>query len=332
MATIKDVARLAEVSPGTVTRYFENKPLKESNRKKIEEAISQLEYTVNPIARSLRSKKSYTIGVLASHLNERFTTGIVAAAERYFLEYGYSLIICSSDGQAELERKRLHFLMKKKIDGLILFSTLHNSDLLKSMIGEGIPVVSLDTYLEDVPCDAVLADNINGTYAVMEHLFAAGHQRIGIVIGSVQYLTAKERLEGYTRALRDYKIEADEQLVYAMDYSVKTGYDAMDYFAGLKNPPTAVIATNYDTSLGAVMYANKHNISIPDDLSLVAFDFQELNEIVKPSISVAVQPVDEMGAMAAKTLFERLNKQTDAAPKVCRLKFSFISGQSVKPL
>lgn len=341
MATIKDVAKLANVSPGTVTRYFNKQPLKEFTRRKVEQAIKELNYTVNPIARSLRSKKTFTIGVLATYLNESFATSIITSAERYFVECGYSLIICMSSGNHEIERERLQFLMDKKIDGLILFATGGNSDLIREMARSGMPIVTIDAALEEVACDAVLADNINITYQVTEHLIAQGHRKIGIILGNEWYMTAKERFEGYRRALEDYKMELDGALQFWDAYSAAAGYNAMEYFWKMEPRPTAVIATNYDLSLGSVMYMNEHNIAVAEDMSFVAFDFYELGKVVKPTISVAVQPVEEIGQMAAKIVLERLQEASGgqlarggqaADPAIKRLKFSFFPGDSVKAL
>jgi LacI family transcriptional regulator len=333
MATIKDVARIANVSPGTITRYFNNGSLKEENRRRIEEAIIELDYKVNTAARSLRSNKSYTVGIVVTALSSLFTSSIICAIENYFIDKGYGIITCTSMDDYKIENKKIRFLMEKRIDGLIIIPSkdiIQNLEVLKSISSENIPIVTIDNFIEGIECDSVMVDNINGTYGAVEHLIVNGHRRIGIISGPADYATSKERLRGYERALHDFNVPKCEDLIKSGGYTTKEGYEAMKYFMGLQTPPTALLATNYDVTMGALIFINEKNIKIPADISFFGFDSEEFSKILKPHISIVLQPVNGIGEKAAEVMYNRL-KNSERQPAVTyRLKTSLILTESVR--
>lgn len=334
MATIKDVAKEAGVSQGTITRYFNNESLKEENRKRIEEAVIKLDYKVNTVARSLRSKKSYSIGVIVTSFKNQFISSILTAIENYFIDKGYSIIVCTSMDDYKIERKKLEFLVEKRIDGLIIIPTkgVKNSmDILKSLEEKNIPIVTVDNFIDDLKCSSVMVDNINGTYAAAEHLVTNGHKRIGIITGPDDYATSIERLRGFKRALSDFNLSADHELIKQGGYTVNNGYDAMRYFSEMQLPPTAILATSYDLTLGALLYITEKSLQIPDDFSFLGFDAEEFSKIMKPQISVVLQPLTEIGQKAAEVMYKHL-KDEDYSFDIFRLKTKMIVTSSIKKL
>jgi LacI family transcriptional regulator len=203
---------------------------------------------------------------------------------------------------------------------------------LDDFINRGIPVVLIDRALEELRCDTVLVDNLNASYNAVEFLITKGHRRIGIICGPKDVFTARERLLGYERVYGDYAMTVDDALIKIGNYDVDSGYALFHELIDSSNPPTAVFVTNYEMTLGAVMAANERNIRIPEELSFIGFDNLQMARIVKPKLSIIVQPVEQIGEMAATILLRRLKGDMGNFPAMVRLKTSLMPGDSVKEL
>lgn len=332
MSTIKDVAREAGVAVGTVSRYLNGADIKETNRKKIEEAIKKLDFKLNPIARCLKTNKTNTIGVIIPSLTDIYGTTIVRSIEQKLYEFGYNIFVCDSWGDKQLENEKVDLLAHKMVDGLIIYPCSEDLSYLEKLQMNGIPVVTIDLAAKNLNCDQVLTDNINATYSAVEWLINNRHRRIGIINGNEQYFTASERLKGYIRALEDYSIDIDRELITTLGYCERSGYEAMAQLMKLKNPPTAVLACNYYTTIGAIKAIYDMNIKLPDQLSFIGFDNLGLSEVIRPSLSIIVQPMDDIGTRAAELLLSRINGDMDGFPAVCRLKTELILRESSREL
>lgn len=332
MATIKDVAVKAGVSPGTVTRYFRGESLKEETKQRVETAIKKLEYKVNPIARSLRSGKSNTVGILTSHIVEGFVPGIIEAFEKFYAERDYGVVICNSLGDPNIERERMQFLIDKQVEGVVLFSSSNeeNIEIYKKAVEAGIYIVTVDAPLQSPACDSIMVNNMQAVYEAVERFIAYGHSRIGIIVGPENYATSAERLTGYRRALEDHGIYYDTRLVWQIDYTVQSGSNGVRFLMDLDEPPTGIIATNYHTTLGALMAVNQLGLRIPDDISFIGFEHEELNKIMNPGLCMVLQPLEELGRQAAAVLLGRIDGSNNGDPRVFRIKTTLLEGGSIK--
>jgi LacI family transcriptional regulator len=329
-ATIKDVARETGLSIATISKYINGGNVLEQNRALIADAIEKLGYQVNAAARSLKTNRTMTIGVLIPDLKNLFCTTIISSIENNLMQNGYSTIICDYGQNVKLESSKLAFLVSKQVDGIILLPSGSAPPELKSLIECGLPVVLIDHALEELGCDTVLVDNLNASYHAVELLITKGHRRIGIICGPDASYTARQRLKGYERVHGDYGMAVDAALVKKGDYGVDSGYRLFGELLNEPEPPTAVFVTNYEMTLGAVMAANERNCRFPDDLSFIGFDNMELAKVVKPSLVMVIQPMEQMGEAAAKTLLRRLKGDMGNFPALFRLKTEILPGQSVK--
>lgn len=329
-ATIKDVAKYTGLSIATVSKYINGGRVLEKNKVLIDEAIRVLDFKINEMARGLKTNRSMTAGILIPSLENIFFTSIVSNVENILLQNGYSSIVCDYRENPELEKEKLDFLISKMVDGIIMVPHGSNSAYIQQVVEKGIPVVFIDRHLKDVHCDVVLADNINASYDAIEQLIVRGHKRIGIICGPKNIFTTEERLKGYIRAHEDYAVDIDKKLVLFGNYDVESGYRMLNRLMDVKKPPTAIFVTNYEMTLGAVMAINERNIKVPDQISLIGFDNIQLARIVKPSLSIVVQPMKEIGEKAAKILLSRLNKENQGSPAVNRLKTELLIKESVK--
>lgn len=331
-ATIKDVAKYAGVSIATVSKYLNGGNVREENRKRLEEAIRVLDFKVNDMARALKTNRTMTVGVLIPSLENIFFTSIVSNIENILIQNRYSTIICDYREDPKLEREKLGFLVGKMVDGIIMVPHGGNIEAIQEVIEKGIPIVFIDRLIKSVQCDVVLADNLNASYDAVEQLIIRGHRRIGIICGPDSVYTTKERLKGYIRVHEDYAVDIDENLILHGNYDVESGYRLLLHFIEMENPPSAVFVTNYEMTLGAIMAINERDIKIPDQLSIIGFDNIQLAKIVKPSLSIVVQPIEQIGETAARLLLKRLNGDNEDKPSVHRLKTEILIKDSVKSI
>ena len=296
----------------------------------IEEAIKALGFKVNEIARGLKMSKTMTIGVLIPRLENIFITSIISNIENILLQNRYSTIICDYREDINQEREKLNFLVDKMVDGIIMMPTSSDCEHIKEIIKDNIPIVLIDRPIKGVNCDMVLVDNLNASYTAVEHLIINGHKRIGIICGPEDIYTTQERLKGYLRVHEDYSIQVDYDLIKYGDYQLQSGYDLLMELMNLDPQPTAVFTTNYEMTLGAIIAINERNVKIPEELSFIGFDNLQMSNIVKPPLSIVVQPMQQIGETAANILLKRLKGDTSNFPSLFRLKTEVLIKDSVR--
>lgn len=329
---MKDVAKYTGLSIATVSKYINGGNVLEENKKLIEEAIEKLDFKVNEMARGLKTNKTMTIGILLPTLENVFFTGIVSNVENILIKNGYSTIICDYKEDKKLEKEKLNFLINKMVDGIIAMPLgLCHKDI-NNITEKNIPVVLIDRPIKGAKCDTILVDNLNASYDAVEHLITRGHKRIGIICGPKDIYTAEERMKGYIRVHEDYAMEIDESLIKFGDYQLESGYDLLNELLDSNIPPTAVFVTNYEMTLGAIIALNERNVKVPDELSVIGFDNLQMAKIVKPALSIVVQPMEQIGETAANTLLKRLKGDNTNFPSMFRLKTKVLIKESVGEL
>jgi LacI family transcriptional regulator len=304
----------------------------DKNKKSIEAAIQKFDFKVNEMARALKTNRSMTVGVLIPNFENIFFTSIVSNIENGLLQEGYSTIVCDYKENPRLEAEKLKFLLDKMVDGIIMMPLTDSDELINEIISKDIPVILIDRMINNVNCDVVLVDNLNASYNAVEQLIIRGHKRIGIIVGPENVYTAQERLKGYIRVHEDFGREVDRCLIKYGDYQMQSGYELFQELLQVDPPPTAVYVTNYEMTLGAVIAINETNLKIPEDLSVIGFDNLALARIVKPALSIVVQPMQQIGEVAAQILLKRLKKDLSGFPAVVRLKTELLIQDSVRSI
>jgi len=329
MSTIIDVAKEAGVSPGTVSRFMNGVLVKERNRLNIGDAIKKLNFSPNLAARSLKTSKTYVVGVVVPSLGDFYTNSQVMKIEQKLYESGYSIILCDTISNHLTEEKRVNLLSQNMVDGLIICSCSKNPEYMERLKEKGIPVVLVDYGSSSSICDQVLVDNIGAVYEPVQYLINNNHKRIALINGDLKSFTGRERFEGYRRALADYMIEIDERYVKNTYFNEQCAHDALIQLMELSNPPTAIITSSYHLTIGALEAIQDMNIKIPDELSFIGFDNVGITKLIRPHLSIIEQPMNEIGEMAAELLLKRINGDFSGFPTVLRLKTKFISKNSV---
>jgi LacI family transcriptional regulator len=329
-ATRDDVARLAGVSSATVSYVVNNGPrnVKEMTRQKVLRAIEQLSYQPSAVARSLRTKKTLTIGVIVSDILNPVLSAVAKGIEDKILPLSYGMILCNSDEDPDRELTFLNMLLSKQVDGIILMPTCENVRFLLSLAEEKFPLVLLDRSIEGMGVDNLLFDNETGAYQATRHLLEQGHQRIGLVSLPMHLTPGHERVSGYDRALREAGLPYDPALVIEGSFKAEKGPKLAEPLFSLRDPPTAILISSNRLFIGVLEYVKEHHINIPGDIAVVVFDDVPYFSYSSPSITAVRSDADAFGQQAAGLLEQAITLDGSHQGKVIRFPTELVIRES----
>lgn len=329
-ATIRDITKMTGLSLATVSKYLNGGNVLPENRALIEQAIRELHYEVNEVARGLAKNKTKTIGVLIHHLDNIFASTIIARIEDILRQHDYGTIVCDCRGDLNLEEQEIRFLLNKRVDGIITLPTSGNAEYLQPAVERKVPVVLIDRTFGNGMFDTVLVDNREAVRGAVSVLIGKGHQRIGMICGGDQEYTARERLRGYFEALESANQKIEDRLIKRGELSVQHGYRGMKELLEMEERPTAVFLSNYEITLGAIVALNESGLKFPEDISIVGFDNMMLSQVIRPKLWMVVQPMDEIAEQAAELMLKRLEFDIEGEPVSVHLKTELICGNSIR--
>lgn len=309
--TIVDVARLSKTSLGTVSRVLnKNSAVRAHIQKRVRDAVEQLGYKPNAIARSMRTKATHAVGFIIPDICNPIFATTVRAAEEILIEFGYSLMLANTDLNPTREAEIIEVFAERRIDALIMaVSTEDNPRLLSSMKTLEMPVVMLNRELP-LNFDSVLTDDFNGVRRATEYLLQLGHKRISLITAGEEISPGRQRIAGFKKALADADVRLDDSLIRSGTFE-SDGYREAFAVLDSKKPPTAIIAGNQ--VLVGVLRALRHlNREIPADISLIGCDDTFLAELVKPALTVLDRSLVELGRHAARLVLQRLRGEGTA--------------------
>ena len=332
MSTIKDVSRMTGLSISTISKYINGGNVRAENRSKLDEAIRALDFKVNPAARSLKTNRTMTVGILLPALDVSFFAQIVGDVGARLFKAGYNAYICSYDHDPAQELRKLSFLLEQQVDGVLLVAEHVSADQLMALpaLRDGrTPLVLFDRRIEGMAADHVLVDSQAVCRFATEQLLLKGHRRIGLIMGPSDISTAWERMTGYRQAFEERGLPVDEALIRQGDYSTGAGYQLLGELMDMPSPPTAVFTTNHETTLGAITAAFERKLRIPEDLSFIGYDDTQLTQIISPPISIVLQPVAQLAAEAASLLIRRMRGDREGFPHTAMLEARLLAHPSV---
>jgi len=316
MVNIRDVAKLAGVSPITVSRVINNfSAVNSATRERVNEAIEELGYVPNTLARSLRSKQTCLIALVLSDITNPFWTTIARGVEDKAGENGFHVILCNTDENPEKEANYINVLLQRRVDGIILAPTTNDKNRLRAIKRHALPCVLLDRRVNGFKCDSVVSDGREGARQMTQRLIRLGHRRIAIIAGPSNISTGQERVEGYRQALREHKLPVDEGLIAHGIYTPDSGYQFAKQMLKLEPKPTAIFAGNNFMAVGALQALREEGLRIPQDVALVGFDDIPQGSLISPALTVVSQPAYEMGVAAAESLLSRLSGKYRGKPR-----------------
>ena len=320
MATIKDVARKAKVSVGTVSNVLGGTvPVSPAVRERVLRVIARLDYHPDHFARSLKTGQSHMLGMVISDITNPFFPQLTRGAEDAAIKHNYLLVTFNTDDQLERERRVLSVLRTRRTDGVLLVVAPNagQAEHIEKIIASGIPIVCLDR-VQELGVSSIAVDNVAGAGMCVRHLISIGHRRIGILTGNLHLQNAVERLQGYQNALREAQIPIDSDLILEGDFRVGSGYllTKQIWLGGKK--PTALFVSNCMMGLGALKALRELGVSCPDDVALAVFDELPGNGSFYPEVTTVVQPAYEIGYKGAEILIDQI-ESGDREPVEIRL-------------
>jgi len=317
MPTIKDVARRVGVSTATVSHVInKTRFVSEELRRRVLEAIQELNYQPNAIARSLVKRKTHTIGIIITDILNPFYTAIVRGIEDVTYKSGYSVVLCNTDEDPEKEILYIQILLEKRIDGLIISTAFQDGPHPLLSRFKMIPLAAIVRRIQGLASDAVLGDNTGGAHKAIDHLIQLGHRRIGIISGPPGLSSGAERLEGYKNALRNHRIPFDEHWIKIGDFKRESGYSLTKEIFQKSPLPTALFVANNQMTIGALQALNELRIRIPEDISFVSFDDMEWYSFLDPPLTTVEHSPYLMGKTAGEILLQKVSHKRKNPKKV----------------
>ncbi len=307
--TIKDIARIANVSHMTVSRALNNKPrICDETKTRILSIAKELNYQPNFIARSLVMKRTRTLGLIITTIANPFYNELAQGIEATARGLGYNIILCCTNYDLSSEQQYIEMLRGKGVDGIILSSAHIEDRNVLGLAEEGFPIVLVNrrTYHPVVKekVDYVGVDNILGGFLAVEHLIKLGHERIAVIGGSSDSSVGFERLEGGKKAFEAYGLDQTADYFLDGDFSKDSGYKGGKRFLKMAKPPTALFATNDYMALGAYQAILEEDHKIPEEIAIVGFNDIEFTAMKGIELTTIGQKKFEMGALAVKALVE----------------------------
>jgi LacI family transcriptional regulator len=317
---IREVARLAEVSPATVSRVLnDSASVRDENRARVMRAVEQLDYRPNRLARNLRRRQATAIGVVVSDIANPHFGEAVRVVEDAAFRAGYRVLLCNTDETPAKQREYLRMLADERVQGVIVSPADRAGTGVEALLRLGIPVVAFDRMIDDPRTDSVVCDNIEGVRRATEHLIWLGHERIAYVGGRADVETGAERLEGYLRAMR-----SSGHVPVTVDGGFRTApaeTAVADLLARAESRPTALIVANNLMTLGALTAIGAAGLRVPHDVALVGVDDPAWAKLIDPPLTTLSQPVRDIGATAMRLLAERIDgRRTEARRAVLPLR------------
>ena len=316
-ATIRDVAEECGLAQSTVSNALSNQRyVSEATQLKVEQAAKKVGYRVSYIARSLRTRKTWSLGILVGDITNPFFPELVRGAEDIASAQGYNLILCNTDYRADKQKAYVNLLFDQQVDGLIIASQVHEGADIIDLHKRHMPMVLINQTYSNVDVDYVGVDNNRGMADACQYLWRLGHRDIGFILGREGSVAAQDRFNGYVQAMQEIAGGHDKSLVRQGDWTYASGTTAARELLAMPKPPTAIIGANDLMALGAIEALQEFGLRVPDDLSIVGIDDIFVSSMPWASLTTLRHPKWTVGATAARILIERIGDPEAAVRKV----------------
>ncbi|MFT3827376.1 MAG: substrate-binding domain-containing protein [Chitinophagaceae bacterium] len=312
--SLKDIANMVGVSPSTVSFVLNGKAKKmrisEAKASKILEIAHREGYQPNQAAVSLRTGKSNLLGLVVETISGNFFASLAKVIEDEAAEFGYRVVYCSTENNADKGQELIKMLSQRQVDGYIITPALGMEKDIRDLVAMRRPVVLMDSYIPDVNVPYVLVDNYGAVEIGMEHLIAKGYRRIGFITVDLDLIQLEKRNAAYYECLKKHAIPADDSLILKLSYR-HNAQEAISYISSFirntKDLDVLFFATNYLGLLG-LESIQQLNVNLPSDLAMISFDDHEVFRLFPRGITSIRQPVEEIARTAVHLLMEQMGK------------------------
>jgi LacI family transcriptional regulator len=309
-ASIKDVAREAGVSIATVSRVLNDVDVvNEDTKEKVVNAIKKLDYRPNIVARSLKTQRTRTIGIIIPDISSQFYSEIVRGGEDVSNIYNYNIILCNTDLDQEKEIEYIRVLKEKMVDGIIYMSYSLEPEIVALLRNLQIPTVLVETKDKELSFPSVTIDNEKAAFDAVSYLIEKGNKSIAYLGSDPEYINASSyRYLGYKAALESHKITFDENIIRFGGLKAKDGYETMKELSkDIKFD--AVFCSSDELAMGAINALRENDIKVPEDVDVIGFDNIYMSSIFYPKLSTIEQPMYDMGSVGMRMLIKVINKK-----------------------
>ncbi|WP_207655751.1 LacI family DNA-binding transcriptional regulator [Vallitalea okinawensis] len=328
---IQDVAKKAGVSISTVSRVLNGyKHVSDELKDKVTKAVEELEYRPNQVARSLASQRTNLIGIIVPDLTNHYYSRMISSIEEYASERNYNIVVCNIKENLDKEVRYLNVLKEMWADGIILMHEKVDERTKEMLKAYKIPVVLASVKIDGLKVPSVNIDDYHAAYDATNYLIQKGHERIGIIAGDMQDITAgQQRYRGFIDALKGHGIKQNPLYMREGKFKIEDGYQAMDdILDNSQVKPTAIFAVSDSMAIGAMNCAIDRGYQVPDDISIIGFDNIDLAAAVRPRLTTVNQPAEEIGRQSMKTLIALINGKN--TKKDIILDHSIVEGSTCK--
>ncbi|MGJ8580681.1 MAG: substrate-binding domain-containing protein [Psychromonas sp.] len=331
MATIKDVAKHAQVSTSTVSHVLnKTRYVSEEVTEKVKAAVELLNYAPSALARSLKLKNTRTFGMLVTTSINPFFGEVVKGVERRCYEQGYNLLLCNTEGDFDRLRFNIDMLLQKRVDGLLLMSDeLVNQNIDIFERHDPVPTVVMDNGDTGFPTDKIQDNAYQGGYIATQYLINNGHTKIGCIRGPIEKPTAIKRYAGFEKAMREAKLSINPDWVEVSNFECEDAAIAFKKIHQKGELPTAIFVCNDMMAMGVINAANSLGLSIPDDLSIIGYDDIKIARYMTPSLTTIHQSKFNLGRQAFDTLLDKIQTKRENDLEI-QLEPTLVERNSVK--
>ncbi len=307
---MSDVAKLANVSPATVSRVLSNPDLvSKETREKVMEVINKVNYKPHIVARQFRTKETKIILVVVPDITSAFFSRVLRGIEHVAVQNGYQVILGDTENDTEREQEYINLLLQKQADGMVLLTARQDKTKLEE-ISEHFPMVLACEYMDGLNVPTVSIDNISSARKATEHLIQQGHTKIAHITGPINVILSRDRLRGFQQAMMSHDLEIDSAYIQEGDFTFESGYHQMLKLLALETPPSAVFAFNDEMAMGAIKAVKDSHMLIPEDVAIVGFDNIKMASVIEPNLTTIDQPKYEIGKKAMELLLNLINGES----------------------
>jgi LacI family transcriptional regulator len=331
---IIDIAEALNLSPATISRALNNGSyVKAETKKRVLDMAEKLGYRRNLMASSLRSNKTNTIGLIVPRISMFFHAEVITIIQNELHKLGFNLIICQSNDSLQMEKELVNIMFSNRVDALIVASTLQTEDFshFDVFVNNNIPLVFYDRVpTKPYQATVVKGDDFRGGYLATQHLLELGCKKIAHLSGPLTSNLYIDRSTGYKKALTQYNIPINEDLIFYQELTHENARKAMEKIFGGETKPDAVFTSNDTSAIAVLEFAREHNISVPENLKIVGYSNDSRTEIIRPSLTTIEQFPIVVGNKVVKELIKKLKAKTTETDIALESEVTTISVQLIR--
>lgn len=311
--TIKDIARMLNISISTVSRALRGMPeINPETRSAVVKLAEELDYQPNQLAKNLAKSRTKTIGVIVPNLSYYYFSAMLNSIEEAALQAGYSVLVCQTNESFLRETTNIQNLLRSQVEGFIISLSRDTDDYehVERLVRKNIPLVLVDRYAESINVSKVIVDNHAAAFKATEHLIENGCRRIGFLGGPRQLVLSNQRIAGYRAALARHNLVVGDQYVFHGDYTQENTIVQTLAMMSLPQPPDGVVIISDRMAFSAIYALTQKGLRIPDDVAIVSFNNEPVSALFSPTLSSIGQPIQEMGTESVRLLLREINADT----------------------